>query len=54
MTYRLSVRLIANEVFTSEEKARDFAHKWLDRLADRDEPYTWDSCDWQILGEAGE
>jgi hypothetical protein len=43
---------MANEVFASEEQALRFADKWLDRLADRDDPYTWDSCDWQIIEKA--
>lgn len=45
---KLTIRLHANQVFDSEELAEAYAQQWLDRLAELDEPYTWDSCDWEI------
>ena len=45
---KLTIRLHANQVFETEEQAEEYAQQWLDRLAERDEPYTWDSCDWEI------
>jgi hypothetical protein len=45
---KLTIRLHANETFETREAAEAYAATWLDRIAERDEPYTWDSCDWEV------
>jgi len=46
--FLLTVRLHANQRFTTKAQAEEYANVWLDRLADLDTPHTWNDCDWEI------
>ena len=46
--FTMSVILHANETFQSKEEAERYAAEWLNRLAEIDDPDTWDDCDWKI------
>jgi hypothetical protein len=36
-------------MYETYEEADKAAEAWLDRLAGRDNPHTWDECDWQVV-----
>jgi len=47
--YAVILELLANKEFDTKEKADSFAERWMDRLAERDEPGTWDECTWSVV-----
>jgi len=47
--YAMRVTLYNNTMYETYEEADKAAEAWLDRLAGRDNPHTWDECDWQVV-----
>jgi len=47
--YGTYVTLWSNATYDNPEQANEAAKEWLDRLAERDNPNTWDQCDWEIV-----
>lgn len=47
--YAMNITLYNNTMHKTYAEADKAAEAWLDRLAERDEPYTWDECDWQVV-----
>jgi len=47
--YAMNITLYNNTMHKTYAEADKAAEAWLDRLAGRDEPYTWDECDWQVV-----